>query len=82
MSPRDIHIIFTVAAVLWVGGWGLLMFRYPEFFAKINARFGLRMFAEPKHIAFIRWLGVVEMILAGLSGLGELVMLGFRLKWD
>jgi hypothetical protein len=80
MSPRNIHIVFTIFAVFWVGGWGFLMFRYPEFFAKINARFGFRKFTSPRAIAFIRWMGIVEMTLAGISVVSELVGLAFGLK--
>jgi hypothetical protein len=81
MSPKGISIVFTIVGVCWVGGWGYLMFRYPEFFAKINARFGFRMFASPKFIAFTRWMGIVEMTLAGLSVISALVMSALGLKW-
>jgi hypothetical protein len=80
MSPRNIHIVFTICAVVWVGGWGFLMFLYPEFFATINARFGFRKFTSPRGIAFIRWVGIVEMALAGISVVSELVGLAFGLK--
>jgi hypothetical protein len=57
------------------------MFRYPERFAKINARFGFSMFTSPKFIAFTRWMGIVEMALAGISVISELIMIAFDLKW-
>lgn len=53
--------------MVWVGGWGFIMFRYPEFFAKLNARFGYHTFATPKYVSFIRKLGLAEMALAALS---------------
>ena len=81
MRPENIRIIFTIVGVFWVGGWGYLMFRYPEFFAKINARFGFSMFASPKSIAFTRKIGILEMILAGLSVISAIVMSALGLKW-
>jgi hypothetical protein len=81
MSPKDIRIMFAIVAPCWVGGWGYLMFRYPEFFAKINSRWGLSAFASPKSIAFIRWMGVIELALAGLSLIYTLVTFAFGLKW-
>jgi hypothetical protein len=76
MIPRNIFVIFAVA---WVGGWGFLMFRYPEFFAKINARFRLKIGMSPS-IGFIRRMGIVEMILAGLSVISTLFMHFFGVK--
>jgi hypothetical protein len=81
MSPQNIRIIFTIAGAIWVGGWGLLMFRYPEFFARFNARFGFGRFASPKYIAFLRWLGITEMILAVVSVISLIVMSFLGLKW-
>jgi hypothetical protein len=81
MSARTFQIVFTAAGVLWVGGWGYLMFRYPEYFAKLNARWGLRVFSTPKGITFIRRMGMVAMTLAGLSVISEIVMLVFGFKW-
>jgi len=81
MSPKNIRIIFTFVGVFWVGGWGYLMFRYPEFFAKFNARFGFSMFASPKFITFTRRLGIIEMILAAISVISTIVMSALGLKW-
>jgi hypothetical protein len=53
--------------VLWVGGWGFLMYRYPEVFARVNVRFGLKSAANPKFINFTRWMGITAMVLAALS---------------
>jgi hypothetical protein len=50
------------------------MFRYPEFFAKINARLGFRIFASPKFVTFTRPLRIIEMILAGISAISTIVM--------
>jgi hypothetical protein len=77
MQSKVIYILFNIVGVLWVGGWGFMMFRYPKFFADLNARFGFKMFSSPKHIAFTRKLGIVEMILAGLSVVGFAVSLIF-----
>jgi hypothetical protein len=77
MSSKSIYLIFNIVGFFWVGGWGFLMFRYPRFFADLNARFGLKMFSSPKYIAFTRKLGIVEMILA----VSLIVSLIFGLKW-
>jgi hypothetical protein len=71
MNPRNIFMIFAVA---WVGGWGFVMFRYPELFAKINARFGLKIGTSPRFIAFTRRMGIVEMALAVLSVISTVIM--------
>jgi hypothetical protein len=81
MSSKNIYIIFYIAAFFWVGGWGFLMFRYPKFFADFNARFGFKMFSSPKYIAFLRKLGIAEMILAGISVVSLVVSLIFGFKW-
>ncbi len=81
MDQRNARIIFDIFAVFWVGGWGYLTFRYPEVFAKINARFGFRIFASPKFIVFTKWMGIVEMILAGLSVVSMLVMAALGSRW-
>jgi hypothetical protein len=57
------------------------MFRHPEFFAKINARFGLEIFASPKFSTFTKKLGILEMVLAGLSVIAAIVMYALGLKW-
>jgi hypothetical protein len=66
MSPQN-RIVFTVLAVLWVGGWGFAFYRYPEFFAEINRRLGRKMFATPRYIALLKGIGIVEMVLAGMG---------------
>jgi hypothetical protein len=81
MHSRSIYILFNIVGFFWVGGWGFLMFRYPKFFADLNARFGLKMFSSPKYIAFTRGLGIVEMILAGVGAVGFVVSLIFGLNW-
>jgi hypothetical protein len=60
---------------------GFVMFRYAKFFADLNARFGFKVFSSPKYIAFTRKLGIVEMILAGLSVVGFVVSRIFGLNW-
>jgi hypothetical protein len=81
MHSKSIYIFFNIFGVFWVGGWGFIMFRYPKFFADLNARFGFKMFSSPKYIAFTRKLGIVEIILAGLSVVGFVVSLIFGLNW-
>ena len=80
MSSKKAYVIFYIVGFFWVGGWGFLMFRYPKFFADFNARFGFKMFSSPKHIAFIRKLGIAGMILAGVSAVSLVVSLLFGLK--
>jgi hypothetical protein len=80
MHSKKIYIIFNIFAFFWVGGWGFLVFRYPKFFADLNARFGLKRFSSPKYIAFTRKFGIVGVILAGLSALGFVVSLIFGLN--
>jgi hypothetical protein len=81
MSSKSIYVIFNIVGFFWVGGGGFLMFRYPRFFADLNARFGFKMFSSPKYIAITRNLGLVEMILAGVSAISLIVSLIFGLKW-
>jgi len=57
------------------------MSRYPTFFADVNARFGFKMFSSPKYVAFTRKLGIVEIIIAGVSAVGFIVSLIFGLNW-
>jgi hypothetical protein len=68
------RIIFSLIAVVWVGGLGFLFFRYPEFFARVNVRFGFKSAMNPKFLRFIRQMGIVEMILAALSLISTVVM--------
>jgi hypothetical protein len=81
MSSKNIYVIFNIVGFFWVGGWGLLMFRYPKFFRDLNARFGFKKSYSPRYIAFLRKLGIVEMILAGVSAVGFVVSLIFGLNW-
>jgi hypothetical protein len=81
MNSKGVYIIFNIAGFFWVGGWGFLIFRYPKFFGDLNTRFGFKMFSSPKYIAFIRKLGIVEMILAGVSAVSLVVALIFGFKW-
>jgi hypothetical protein len=67
--------------VIWVGGGGFLFFRYPEFFAKLNSHLGFRRFSSPKYFAFLKWMGFVEMILAGISAIAVMASLTFGLNW-
>jgi hypothetical protein len=53
------------------------MYRYPEAFAKVNVRFGLRSAANPKFIRFTRWMGIIAMILAVLSLVSTVAMYAF-----
>jgi hypothetical protein len=77
MSLKSIYIVFNIVGLVLIGGSGFLMYRYPRFFADLNARFGFRRFSTPKHIAFTRRLGIVEMILAGVFAVSLVVSLIF-----
>jgi hypothetical protein len=77
-SPH-FEAIFTAVGVIWVGGWGFLMFHYPGVFARINARFGMKWLSGPKYISFTKKLGIVEVVLATLSVLGFLIRAVFGL---
>lgn len=79
-SPQ-FEIAFAVFGVVWVGGWGFVMFRYPEFFAKLNARFGYHTFASPKYVSFIRKLGLAEMVLAALFIILMSMRAALGLRW-
>jgi hypothetical protein len=81
MDGMNSELRFAIFGVCWVGGWGYVMFRYPEFFARINARFGLKAFGSPKFIKFTRWMGIVEMTLAGLSAINVALMTLSGFKW-
>jgi hypothetical protein len=81
MHSKSVYIIFYIVGFFWVGGWGFVMFRYPKFFTDFNARFGFKMFSSPKYIAFTRKLGIVEMILTGVSVVSLVVSLIFGFKW-
>jgi hypothetical protein len=81
MHSKGIYIVLNIVGFFWVGGGGFLMFRYPKFFADFNPRFGLKRFSSPKYIAFLRGLGIVEMILAGVGAVGFVVSLIFGLNW-
>jgi hypothetical protein len=65
---------WSAFGVLWVGGWGFVLYRYPAFIVRIGFRS-----VTPGRIRFIRLLGVVEMSLAALSIPVEALMLVFHL---
>jgi len=65
-SPH-LQAIFTAAAAIWVGGWGFIMLRYPEFFARINARFGMQWLSGSRYISLTRKIGIVCMVMTALS---------------
>jgi hypothetical protein len=69
MCTRNAGIIFTftIFGAAWVGGWGFVMYRCPAFLARIYTYFGFRRLSSPGYIAFIRWMGMLEMVLAALS---------------
>lgn len=81
MHSKTTYIIFNIVGFCWVGGGGFLMFRYPTFFANLNARFGFKRFSLPKYIAFLRGLGILEMVLAGVGAVGFVASLIFGLNW-
>jgi hypothetical protein len=61
-----------------VGGLGYLMFRFPDFLAKINAQFRPNLMKPGTK--FIRWMGIIEMTLAGLTLIGSLLLPAFGIK--
>ena len=71
-SPH-FEAVFTAFAVIWVGGWGFLMSRYPQSFARINALFGMTWLSGSKYIPRTKKMGFVLMVLAVLSALVFLV---------
>jgi len=74
---REIETIF---AVIWVGGVGFLMYRYPEFFAKMSILFLPKVELSPGFISFTKKLGVVEMILAGIAAISGIIdALGWKI---
>jgi hypothetical protein len=81
MTSRDFRIASIIVGVNWVGGGGFLFFRYPEFFAKLNTHLGFRKYSSPKYIVFLKWMGFVEMILAGISAIGATISFAFGLNW-
>ena len=70
---RKADALLILGGVIWVGGGGFLMFRYPEFFATINARVGLTRAKSPQFISLAKKVGIVEMVLAGLSVIAALL---------
>ena len=79
-SPQ-FRLFFTIIGVIWVGGGGFLMFRYLDFFAKINARLGFKWAATPKYISSLKKLGLLEMTLAAISAVAYIISVVFRLNW-
>jgi hypothetical protein len=77
MQRPHLEAIFTAVGVIWVGVWGLLMFRRPEFFTRINMRLGMKWLSGPKYISLTKKIGIVEMVLAILSGVGYLIRAAF-----
>jgi hypothetical protein len=69
-----------LVAVLWVGGWGFLMYRYPEAFAGVNVRFGFNYATNPKFIRITKWMGIIAMMLAALSLISTVVIAILGLK--
>jgi hypothetical protein len=50
-----------------MGVLGFLMFRYPETWAKMNARFSHEKFDSPMQLASTKRAGILMMILAAFS---------------
>jgi hypothetical protein len=53
----------------------------PEFFTRLNVWIGFKRFGSPKYVTFIRRLGVIEMILAALAAVSDLVLPALGVKW-
>lgn len=75
------RLFFAIFGVIWVGGGGYMMFRYPEFFANINARLGSRWAGSLRYIRLCRKLGIVEMLLAAISICSIVISAIFGLSW-
>jgi hypothetical protein len=54
--------------------------RYPELFARINARFGMKWLSGPRYTSLTKKLGIVEMVLAALSMFVFLIMVALGLS--
>lgn len=67
MDSRHFRVLFEVFACFCVGGWGFLAYRYPEFFARMNVRFGAKWASGPRFISFTRKAGVFYMAMAVAS---------------
>lgn len=81
MLNSHLRFLFAIAAVLVVGGWGFLTFRYPDGLARIIARLGLPAFSSPKYISLMKQLGIFGMALAIVSLIDLLVTSAFGGKW-
>jgi len=67
MHGPHFRAIFTAAAAIWVGGWGFIIFHYPEFFARINDRFGMQWLSGSKYLSPTRKMGTICMVITALS---------------
>jgi hypothetical protein len=79
MSYRE-TALFCVFGILWVGGGGFVFYRWPDFLVRVNERFRCPKWLSPS-VRFIRWMGIIEMILAALSLLNLILMIAFRPEW-
>lgn len=73
MNLPHFRMLFEVFACFWVGGWGFFAYRYPEFFARMNARFGAKRLSGPRFITFTRRAGIFYMVMAIVSVVAVLV---------
>jgi len=68
MRAAYIYVVFVGDPLM--GVLGFLMFRYPQAWAKMNARLShkeLHVFDSPKQLASTRRLGILLMIIAAFS---------------
>ncbi len=75
MRVAYIYVVFVGDPLM--GVLGSLMFRYPQAWAKMNARLThkeLHVFDSPKQLASTRRLGILLVILAAFSLLSMLAM--------
>jgi hypothetical protein len=54
--------LFTAITVAWIGGFGFVIFRYPELLARFSVRLGMRWISDPKYRSLTRTIGIVEMV--------------------
>jgi len=78
MSPETAQKAFVGIGIIWVGGGGYLMFRYPEFISKLSFR---SRSTNPGRIRFTRWLGIFEMVVAVLGAICTSVSAALGKKW-
>jgi hypothetical protein len=81
MTLERARLFFAAFAAFWTAIAGWLLYRYPEFFAKLNARLGFERLTGPRFIRFTKWLGIVEMACAAIFLAAEIVLTALGIDW-